>query len=279
MKNRFKFSGTITVQYNTPFSPFSADEYQDAVCWLASAGFDGAELCVSNYEGVCPEKIKKDLDANRLGCSTISTGQSMILEGISLLCDGSQLIQAQARLKEHIDAAVILGSKVTLGLLRGVGSKSGASNFGIKESKAKLAKSLEPVISYAAQKNVIIVLEAINRYETCLLNSAADTLSFIENDLGSPDCVGVLWDTFHANIEDADMRDAVLLLGKRLKHVHIADSNRYFPGYGHIDFESVRAALKYIDYDQYISFECNNMPLCDTVKKEAAAFIREWRNI
>ena len=86
-----KFSGGVTLQYDTPFSPFSAEDYEKGLDWLAEEGFDGAELCISDYEGLDVGKIKAELEKRNLGCSTISTGQSRTREGISLLHEGAAL--------------------------------------------------------------------------------------------------------------------------------------------------------------------------------------------
>lgn len=269
-----KFSGTITLQYDTPFSPFKVSEYEEALDWLAENGFDGAEVCISNYDNLDIQKVKKDLDDRNLGCSTISTGQARALEGISLLHEGEALATAQKRMMQHIDAAAILGSKVTLGLLRGLGT-----NGNEEEEKKILAENLKPVLKYAEEKNVTIMLEAINRYETALFNSAKETVDFIEDYLGNPSCMGILWDLFHANIEDGQFEEAVDYMGDKLKHVHVADSNRMFPGYGHTDFEAVFRKLKDSNFSEYLSYECFNLPSLEVVKKESGIFAAKARGI
>lgn len=269
-----KFSGGITLQYDTPFSPFLAKEYERGLDWLAEEGFDGAELCISDYVGVDVGRIKAELDSRNLECSTISTGQSRTREGISLLHEGAALRIAQERMKQHIDAAAVLKSCVTLGLLRGIGET------GQEERDAwVLAKNLDPVIDYAGQKNVTIILESINRYETCLFNSAEALMDFIGTKLGNPDSVGVLWDIFHANIEDRDFAEAIERIGKRLKHVHIADSNRWFPGCGHIDFVPIVRKLKEEGFDGYMSYECFNLPSIEYVRSQSGRFVRMLREI
>ncbi len=269
-----KFSGTVTLQYDTPFSPFTANEYEQGLDWLAKEGFDGAEICISDYCGVDVCKVKDGLDRRGLGCSTISTGQSRTREGISLLHDGEKLEAAQERMKQHIDAASVLHSHVTLGLLRGLG-ESGQEERDMKT----LAKNMDPILDYAEKRGVTIILEAINRYETCLLNSVESVMYFIETQLGNPQSIGVLWDVFHANIEDPDVVAAIDRMGKRLKHVHLADSNRWFPGYGHLDFTAIMKKLKATGFDGYLSYECLNLPSVDAVRKESGNFIRAMREI
>lgn len=269
-----KFSGTITIQYSTLFSPFQPEEYREGLDWLAENHFDGAELCISDYRTVDVEKIRQELAERGLGCSTISTGQARALEDISLLHQGEALSKAQERLKQHIDAASVLKSKVTLGLLRGLGTPGKE-----QEDKGRLARNLDPVFDYAQQKGVMILLEAINRYETSLFNSAASVMDFLEKDMGNPRCAGVLWDLFHANIEDAQFSEAIDRMGEKLCHVHMADSNRMFPGYGHIDFFSVVKELKKTNYQEYLSFECLNQPSLAVVRNESGRWIQTLREL
>ena len=269
-----RFSGEVTLQYDYPFAPFPAKDFLKGLDWLKAQGFDGAEICISDYEDVDVQWIRRELDQRSLGCSTISTGQSRTREGISLLHCGEKLRIAQERMKQHIDAACVLDSCVTLGLLRGIGEPGKE-----EQNMASLARNLDPVIEYAQSRGVTIILEAINRYETCLLNNADSVMDFIERHLKNPECVGVLWDLFHSNIEDPAFGPAIERIGKKLKHVHLADSNRWFPGFGHIDFASVIKKLKESGFDGYVSYECLNLPSVEYVKRESGRFIEALRKI
>ncbi len=269
-----KFSGTISLQYDTPFSPFSVSEYEEGLDWLKAEGFDGAELCISHYRDLDLEQIQKKLTERGLECSTISTGQSRTLEGFSLLHEGEALKRCQERLRQHIDAAAFLKCRVTIGLLRGVGSPDSQ-----QEDTLRLAKNLEPIVDYALQKKVTLLLESLNRYETSLCTGVQSTMDFIRNDLGNPGCVKILWDLFHANIEDPKLLEAIDAMGSKLGHVHLADSNRWFPGYGHIDLTSIAAKLKRTGFDGYLSFECLNLPNRETVRISSGSLIQRLRSI
>ena len=270
-----KFSATITLQYDTPFSPFSANQWEEAISWTKECNLDGVEICISHYNDLDIGKLKNKLDAYSLGCSTISTGQARGIENISLLHDEKQAYQAaQQRLKQHIDAASVLGSAVTIGLLRGLGK-----NEHKEQQKRILAERMEPIAEYAEKKGITIILEPINRYETALLNSAEDTLDFITNYLGNPSRVKVLWDVFHANIEDPSFDDAIEILQSKLYHVHLADSNRMFPGYGHINFEHIIQKLTKSGFNSYLSFECLNLPSVDIVRSHTGPFVENLRSI
>lgn len=272
--NKIKFSSTLTIQYPTPFSAFSPDDFEKGLEWLKKSTFDAAEICISNYKGVDVKAVKDKLDSFSLSCSTISTGQARALENISLLHEGHALSVAQERMKQHIDAASILKSKVTLGLLRGLGT------YGKEQEEKKiLAKNLAPIVDYAESKGVTIILECINRYETALFNDAASTVDFIKKELADSPCMGILWDIFHANIEDPTFAYAIEVMGDKLKHVHVADSNRMFPGYGHTDFAAIVTLLKEVGFKEYMSFECFNKPSLDIVLSKSSEFINKMREI
>lgn len=105
----------------------------------------------------------------------------------------------------------------------------------------------------AEQAGVTLAIEPINRYETYLINSVATARRFAD-DVGSP-AVGVMLDTFHANIEDPDLTLAVLSAGDQLAHVHMADSNRQALGRGHLDVRSFVRVLQATGYAGALAME------------------------
>jgi sugar phosphate isomerase/epimerase len=106
---------------------------------------------------------------------------------------------------------------------------------------------------YANSIGVKLCIEAWNRYETYFVNRIEQCLKLMKAiDLPN---VGVMGDTFHMNIDEVSIPEALLLAGKDLIHVHIADSNRAAPGKGHTDLIPVLKALKEIKYEGYITFE------------------------
>lgn len=92
--------------------------------------------------------------------------------------------------------------------------------------------------------------------------------------MGDPWNVGVLYDTFHSNIEDADMLETIQKLKGRISHVHFADSNRRLPGEGHIDFKAIYNKLVGIGYKGYVSLETLNKPDRETIKSLAGASLK-----
>lgn len=275
-----RFSATVAAQYDSPVAPFPAAAFEDALQWLQDAGFDAAELCIADYDGVDTYAMKERLARHRLGCSTLSTGQACGREGIALLGDADKRRAAQERICQHIDAAAVLGSCVTIGLIRGNGlvgtTRTAVSAYAGESPEDALAEALSPCVRRAEAQGVILLLEPLNRYECNVINSAAEAAAFIER-MGNPAHLRILWDVFHANIEDRDLNETIQLMGAKLGHIHIADSNRWFPGYGHIDFEQLLRCVKQTGYSGYVSLECLNKPSVEAVREQAAAWIKHMR--
>jgi sugar phosphate isomerase/epimerase len=106
---------------------------------------------------------------------------------------------------------------------------------------------------YAASVGVDLTLECWNRYETYFLNRLEQAEKMWgETGLSNG---GIMGDTFHMNIEEASIPEAIRGAGSLLNHVHLADSNRSAPGEGHTEFGPILQALADIDYKGYLSFE------------------------
>jgi len=272
MTKNIRFSATLAYQYASDFSPFPPAEFGRALDWAKAAGMDGVEPCVAHYGGADLAALKAGLDARGLVCSTISTGQAYGLEGISLSEEDAVLRErAVIRVREHADAAAYLGGFVTVGLLRGRGdARAGAAGL------ARLRESLSACAEYARTKRVTLLLEPINRYESCLLNSAEEAAAFLD-EMGGPPNLRILWDVFHSNIEDVSFERALDALGDKLGYVHLADSNRAFPGQGHTDFATVFRLLEKAGYAGFASFECLNRPSGEYVREHVKEFVSSIR--
>jgi sugar phosphate isomerase/epimerase len=106
---------------------------------------------------------------------------------------------------------------------------------------------------YAAKLGVNLCIEAWNRYETYMLNRLDQAVAMMK-DVDLPN-VAIMGDTFHMNIDEANIAEAIRQSGDALIHIHLADSNRAAPGTGHTDFTPIMQALKDIHYQGYVTFE------------------------
>ncbi|MGX9181623.1 sugar phosphate isomerase/epimerase family protein [Mesorhizobium sp. BHbdii] len=137
-------------------------------------------------------------------------------------------------------------------------------------SAARLAKVAET----AKAAGVTLNLEIVNRFESNLLNTAAQGLAFIE-DTGS-DNIFLHLDTFHMNIEEADVGLAIRQAAKKIGYVHIGESHRGFLGTGNIDFAVIFDALTAIGYSDDLSFESFSSEIVDENLSKKTAI---WRNL
>ena len=117
-----------------------------------------------------------------------------------------------------------------------------------------LIEQLALIAPTAEETGALVILEPLNRYETHFLQRL-DQAAEICRAVGSPG-VKMMADFFHMNIEEADMGEAIEGAADCLAYVHLADSNRYQPGSGHLDFRPGFAALKRIGYDGWMTLEC-----------------------
>ena len=127
----------------------------------------------------------------------------------------------------------------------------------LPREKIQLASSiigpLRELAKYASDYNIELLIEPLNRYSTPVCTEVEDAKYII--DLINQENVGMLLDTFHMNIEEDSIHDAIIRSNTMLKHVHISDNNRKMPGLAHIDFKSIIVALKKIKYSKYLTFE------------------------
>jgi sugar phosphate isomerase/epimerase len=242
--------------------------FEEKVRKAAALGYDGIELMVRDPAGLDWAHIKRTLDAAGLQTPQVVTGELFGADGLRLVTPDEELYRrAVARTQAVIDLAGYLGAMVNIGRLRGRLEGLATAN-----PWAEAVDRLGHLAAYAAQRGVRISLEPLNRYETDFILNVADGMRMLA-DLQC-DNVGLMLDVFHMNIEEASIERSLQAAGDRCWHVHIADSNRHYPGAGHLDFDGVFAALAAMGYDGYVSAELFPLPDADTAAQETIAFVR-----
>jgi len=247
--------------------------FEEKIRKAALWGFDGIELMVRDPADLDWLHIRLTLQAASLEVPQIVTGE---LYGADRLClvtsDDDLYYRAEARLHSVIDLAAYLGTMINLGRTRGRLDFMGK----IPDAWGIAVERLHKLCEYAAEKKVRISLEPLNRYESDFILTAEDGMRFIQ-DVGQ-DNLGLMLDLFHMNIEEPVIEEGLRTAGDRLWHVHIADSNRHYPGSGHIQYESIFATLKDMDFQGYISAELLPLPDPDTAAQKAIEFLRRIEN-
>jgi sugar phosphate isomerase/epimerase len=140
------------------------------------------------------------------------------------------------------------------------------------EDRTILIEGLRELGEHAKQEGVYVLFEPLNRYEDHMVNTLEDAVALCQVvDLPS---VCIMADFFHMNIEEQNIAAAIKEAGSFLKHVHLADSNRYQPGAGHTDFRPGFHALQRIGFTGYMALECRLMGEPASALTETARYIR-----
>jgi sugar phosphate isomerase/epimerase len=236
---------------------------------IAGWGFDGLELAIRDPAAMDADALLRVVSAYGLEVPAIGTGQAWGEEGLSYTDpDPAVRRAAVARTISHIPFAARTGAVIIIGLLRGI-VKPGVSQA---QAMDWLVGALQESCAEARPHGVRLALEPINRYETTLINSVAQGLDLLEW-VGAEN-MGLLLDTFHMNIEEAVIEHSIRATGDRIFHFHVADSNRWYPGAGHLDFASMLAALYDTGYAGHLSGEFMPLPDADTAAQRSIAFLQ-----
>jgi len=265
-------TGLIICGPDVAYGPLAllSGTFEEKAAKAARLGYDGVELMVRDPAGLDWPAVKATLDANGLGVGQIVTGELFGADGLGLITSDDDLHRRTvARLKAIVDLAAYLGTIVNIGRSRGRLDWLDANERTWDVAMSKLRE----VVAYAAERGVRIAVEPINRYEAYFIHTTADGLRMIA-DLGFNN-LGLMLDVYHMNIEDPSIEASLASAGDRLWHVHIADSNRCYPGSGHLPFDAIFATLRKMGYEGYVSAEILPQPDPDTAAERTIAFLRQ----
>ncbi|MGE5567889.1 MAG: sugar phosphate isomerase/epimerase family protein [Rhodospirillales bacterium] len=231
-------------------------------------GFDGIEIPFFQRGEFDAADIRKGLEENGLECTVCS----VMPEGLAIFSeDASVRRKALAHLEELVKAAAEVGSKLVAGpMYSPVGFLPGRRRT--RDEWARAVESYQALAPTLAGNGVTLAIEPLNRFETFFLNTAADAAALCA-EVNHPN-IGVLIDTFHANIEEKSIPAAYRTAGRWLEHVHTCENDRGTPGTGHVDWPGVFDALREVQYDGWLTIESFGFALGGI---SAAASI--WRDI
>ena len=266
----FKFSYAISPK-PTSFSPLLfAGRLNDGLRVAAEGGFDAVEISLCSAGEIEPKILAAALSDYDLSVSAIATGRMCLEEGLCLSNPSAAILsQVKERLFSLIELAAGLKASVIIGGVRGrlIGSESEQ-----KEQRFKAVTVLRECADLASNYGVTMLIEPINRYETNFVNSVQDALSLLE-DINTPSFM-LLVDTFHMNIEEADMFASVLSAGPRLGYVHLADNNRLAPGQGSINFARLFRIIRSFGYSGYLSAEILPLPDDEAAVQQVSKYLK-----
>lgn len=227
----------------------------EAFALARELGYDGVEIHPRYAADIDAVAVIALQEKYSLGIPTLGTGMIAGEDGLTFSDpDPDVRRRAIARVGEHIRLAARVGSAVTIGLVRGRLGRGHDRSV----RRAAMVECVGECCRVAAEQNVTVFLEPLNRYEAddlLTLDQGADVI----REVGAPN-LKLLADTFHMNIEERDLAASLRRHAALLGHVHLVDSNREVPGHGHTDIGSVLRALLDVRYQGYLCFEVLPLP-------------------
>jgi D-psicose/D-tagatose/L-ribulose 3-epimerase len=256
--------GINTYLWGATFEP--ADFYRLPA--IKEGGFDGIEVAVLDPVRFPASAIRQALARVELACTAVA----IIPQGLSL---GAPETDRRTRAQAHVRACIEQAAEAGATLLSGpmytpVGDLPGRRRS--DDEWRRVVESWQTLAPTAAANGVDIAIEPLNRFETYFLNTAADGAAFCDA-VGHPS-VGLLLDTFHANIEEKHLGDALRAAAPHLKHLHTCENDRGVPGSGHVAWEEFFTTVAALGYDRWLTIESFGFALGEL---SAAAAI--WRDL
>lgn len=237
--------GTVTLIWTDDFN----ESHLPLLPKLKEHGFDGLEVITFNIPGFPAAAVRRAAEQNGLELTfttAFTSGFSFVSE------DAAARRQAALFMQDCVRLAADLGSKVFCGpFYAPLGYMPGRRRTA--DEWKHVVEGLQEASEFAARNGVRLGVEFLNRYETYFLNTAAEALALCQ-EVNHPN-FGVLFDTYHANIEEKRLPEAVRLLGRYIVNVHASENNRGIPGSGHIDWPGIVQALKEVGYDGFLVIE------------------------
>jgi D-psicose/D-tagatose/L-ribulose 3-epimerase len=231
-------------------------------------GFDGVEIARFDFSGFPAAEIRRACEREGLAtifCSALTGDLSLVSQ------DDNVRRRAREFLLAGIETAASIGADTFVGpFCSPVGYHTGARRTDDEWKRA--VDGLQSLTSTLDQYGVTLANEPLNRFETHFLNLTQDAVRLCE-EVGH-ERIGILFDTFHANIEEKSAGAALAGAGRRLKHIHACENDRGIPGSGHIQWPEIFAALERARYDRWIVIESFGSRIPEIAK---AACI--WRDL
>lgn len=175
-------------------------------------------------------------------------------------------------LRRGLDVVYKMGGHLLGGILYGAWNPPVAEGLRKPERLLWSVESMRQVVKTAEDVNVLCAIEPVNRFEQFMLNTCAEALEYIKM-VESPN-LKILLDTFHMNIEEDNIYEAIISAGEKLAHMHVGEPNRKLPGQGRFPWQELIRALRSIHYSGGIVME----PFVQA-RGEIGLDIRVWRNL
>ena len=262
-----KYGFPLCIQLVPPDDIYGDKEFADTLELLKEKGFYGVELNITDFQGIDPEKLKVFLASYNLKMTMIASGVFAKKNGLSLSSADETI---RKKTVDAFDQMVRFAKKMNAGII--CGFIKGGAGEDVQTVLTQMQKSVRELKEKYGNEKVNIYLEATNHYEATLINRVDEGIALAGDPSG---IIKVLPDTYHMNIEESSMT-AAMVGGKDYYHnIHISDNNRFFPGFGAIDFYQVMSLLKQMNYTGTISIEGRNQNALNGDIAKSCSYLEE----
>ena len=232
-------------------SPFRTEDARSLFPKIKEMGFDSVEVALEDPFLVDAEEIRRLLGDNGLGiqvCGAFGPGRDMSSD------DPAVINQAFDYIQQAVDFAQSVGSKVVCGpMYSAVGKARHVPEEVRRQERKRALEGLRKAALIAESGGVHLAIEPLNRFETDMINTAHQARELIDS-IGSP-AVGIHLDTFHMNMEEENVYEAIVEAGDKLYHVHASENNRGTPGSGLAAWTEMARGLKDVKYHGAVVIE------------------------
>lgn len=235
---------------------------------LKKIGYDGIEVPIFGGEpGPFREWARRldDLGFERTAVTIRTEADNPISSNAKVRAAGAEATKRTLDCCHELGAQSLCGPfHSAIGLFSGQGPTPDELKWGVE--------NMRTVADHAKSAGVMLAVEYLNRFETYFLTCAADTMRFIK-EVNHSSC-RMMYDTFHANIEEKGIADAIRTAAPYTVHVHISENDRSTPGQGHVAWKETFDTLREVGYDGWMVVEAFGLAL-----PEISAATKIWRRM
>ena len=217
---------------------------------LEKYGYDGIEFAAEPYT-LDVEEMLCLMKKYGMRCSSLC---GIFSEERDLSASDKETAEKAVRyLCDSIDWAAKAGASCLIVVPSPVGRTAPVQGVSYQQAWENAVKNIRSAADHAREQGIVLVIEAINRYETYLVNTIAKAIRFVK-EIDHP-AVGMMADLFHMSLEENNIGQSLRMMSPWLKHVHIADNTREAAGMGNTDFKEVLRILKETGYEGVLTME------------------------
>ena len=232
-------------------APLTTEALEELVPKVADTGFDQIEFPlegIGDFDYDRARALTEEYGLDVSCCVAMGPDRDLVHPDPAIQANGMEYLRQAIEVTQRVGGTNLVGP-----IYSAVGRKWKATPEERARDVDTLVPYLKELAAYAAERGIVLGIEPLNRFETSFINTHEQVIEVVDR-VDHPNC-GVMLDTFHMNIEEKELGEAIARTGERLVHVHACENDRGAPGSGNVTWPQVAAALKAIDFDGPVVIE------------------------